>query len=289
MGRTAASDREILAALMTRQPLLDQVVWITGSGSGIGRALALEAAKQGAIVAVSGRRADRLEEVAREIEQGGGRALPVACDVTDEGDIARAVETVLGAHGRLDVAIANAGFSVAGRVAKLSAEDWRRQLDTNVVGAAITAKHALPHLERTKGRVALVGSVASMLASPGLGAYNASKFALRAVGLTLAMELEGTGVSCTLVHPGFVESEIAQVDNEGRFDPSRADKRPRNLMWPADQAAIEMLRAIRARKREHVFTGHGKIAGALGRHAPGLVHFLLTRGSAKRGLDRVIE
>lgn len=274
---------------MTSQPFLDHVAWITGSGSGIGRALALELAKQGAIVAVSGRRADRLEEVAREIEQAGGRALPVTCDVTDEADVARAVEAVVGAHGRLDIAIANAGFSVAGRIARLTAEDWRRQLDTNVVGAAITAKHALPHLERTKGRVALVGSVSSMLAAPGLGAYNASKFALRAVGFTLSMELEGTGVTCTLVHPGFVESEIAQVDNEGRFDATRADKRPRNLMWPADKAAREMLRAIRLRKREHVFTGHGKIGAALGKHAPGLAHFLLTRGSAKRSLDRVTE
>jgi NAD(P)-dependent dehydrogenase (short-subunit alcohol dehydrogenase family) len=265
----------------------DQVAWITGAGSGIGRALAIELGKQGAIVAVSGRRQQRLEEVAREIEQYGARALPVGCDVTDEDDIRRAVEAVIGAHGRLDVAIANAGFSVSGSIRKLSAEDWRRQLDTNVIGSALTARYALPHLERTRGRVALVGSVSALLPTPGLGAYTASKYALRAIGQTLSIELEGTGVSCTLLHPGMVESDISRVDNEGRYDPERADKRPRQLLWPADRAAREMLRALRARKREHVFTGHGKIGAALGQHAPGLAHFVMTRGSARRRADEI--
>lgn len=260
----------------------DQVAWITGAGSGIGRALAIELGRQGAIVAVSGRRQDRLEEVAREVEAAGGRALAVPCDVTEEGDVVRAVSAVVVELGRLDLAIANAGFSVAGAIRDLSAEDWRRQLDTNVVGAAITARHALPHLERTQGRVALVGSVSALLPTPRMGAYTASKYALRAIGQTLSIELEGSGVSCTLVHPGFVESEIAQVDNQGRHDPSRTDRRPKNLMWPADRAAREMLRAIRARKREHVFTGHGKLGAALGQHMPGVAHFVMTRSAAKR-------
>jgi NAD(P)-dependent dehydrogenase (short-subunit alcohol dehydrogenase family) len=258
------------------------VTCITGAGSGIGRALAVELARQGATVAISGRRADRLEEVARAIEGQGGKALAVPCDVTDEDDVVRAVGTVVETLGKLDVAIANAGFSVMGSIEQLSAEDWRRQLETNVIGAAITARHALPHLRRTKGRVVLVGSVSALLPSPRLGAYTASKYALRAIGQTLSIELAGTGVTCTLIHPGFVESEIAQVDNQGRHDPSRPDKRPKNLMWPADKAAREMARAIRARKREHVFTGHGKIGAVIGQHAPSLAHFVMTRGGAKK-------
>jgi NAD(P)-dependent dehydrogenase (short-subunit alcohol dehydrogenase family) len=261
---------------------VDQVAWITGGGSGIGRAVALELARQGARVAVSGRRLDRLEEVARTIEAQGGRALVVACDITEESEVAQAVERVVGAFGRLDIAVANAGFAVEGRIEALSAEDWRRQFDTNVVGAAMTARYAIPHLRRTRGRLGLVGSVAALLATPGFGAYAASKYALRAIGQTLAMELAGSGVTCTLVHPGFVESEIAQVDNQGRFDPNRRDRRPRLLMWSADDAAREIVWALRRRKREHVFTGHGKIGAALGQHAPGLAQFLLSRVAAGR-------
>jgi NAD(P)-dependent dehydrogenase (short-subunit alcohol dehydrogenase family) len=255
-----------------------KVVWITGGGSGIGRALAHEFAQEGAAVAVSGRRDDRLQEVVQELESKGAKALGVRCDVTDEASVAEAVQKVVRALGGLDVAVANAGFSVAGRVEKLSAADWRRQLDVNVIGVAMTARYALPHLREREGRLVLIGSVASMLVSPGYGAYSASKYAVRAIGQALAAELHGSGVSCTTIHPGYIESEIAQVDNQGRFDPQREDRRPKNLMWPADRAARVMVDAIAKRKREYTFTGHGKIGAFAGRHAPALVHFGMTRG-----------
>lgn len=265
---------------MARKNFDGLVVWITGAGSGIGKALSLEIAKQGGTVAVSGRRAKNLEEVAKAIEEAGGRALPVVCDVTDEDDVKRAADRVAEDLGRMDAVVANAGFSVAGKLTKLSAEDWRRQLDTNVVGAAITVRHALPHLVKTEGRIGLVGSVAAFTPAPGISAYCASKAALRMMGLSLAMELHGTGVSVSVIHPGYVESEIAQVDNEGRFDASRPDKRPKNLMWPADRAARAMADALYRRKREHVFTGHGKVGAFIGQHAPELIHLAMTRTRA---------
>jgi len=254
-----------------------QVVWITGGGSGIGRALALEFAREGAAVAVSGRREERLSEVVRAIGSAGGTGLAVRCDVTDEASVAEAAQTVVRELGGIAVAVANAGFAVAGRIEKLSAADWRRQLDTNVVGAAMVARYALPHLRERKGRVALVGSIASMLAVPGIGAYSASKYAIRAIGQTLSAELHGSGVSCTTLHPGYVESEIDQVDNQGRFHPDYEDKRPKKLMWPADRAARVMLGAIARREREYTFTNHGKVGGFVGRHFPGLVHLGVTR------------
>jgi len=255
----------------------NKVVWITGGGSGIGKALALAFGKEGAIVAVSGRREDRLQQVVDELAAQGGKGLVVRCDVTDEASVAEAVQKVVRNLGGLDVAVANAGFSVAGRIEKLSAADWRRQLDVNVIGVAMTARYAIPHLRERKGRLALIGSVASMMASPGIGAYAASKYAVRAIGQTLAAELHGSGVTCTTIHPGYIESEIAQVDNQGRFDPQREDRRPKNLMWPADRAARVMVDAIAKRKREYTFTGHGKIGAFAGRHVPGLVHFGMTR------------
>lgn len=254
-----------------------KVAWVTGGGSGIGKALALQLAMEGAAVAVSGRREDRLLEVVEAITAKGGRALAVRCDVTDEASVAEAVQKVVRQLGGLDVAVANAGFSVAGRIEKLSAADWRRQLDVNVIGVAMTARYALPHLRERKGRLVLIGSVSSMLVAPGMGAYSASKYAVRAIGQALAAELHGSGVSCTTIHPGYIESEIAQVDNQGRFDPDREDRRPKNLMWPADRAARVMVDAIAKRKREYTFTGHGKLGAFAGQHMPGLVHFGMTR------------
>jgi NAD(P)-dependent dehydrogenase (short-subunit alcohol dehydrogenase family) len=164
-----------------------------------------------------------------------------------------------------------------GTIESLSAEAWRAQLDTNVVGVAMTAKYALPHLRLSEGRLALVGSVSSMLASPKVGAYTASKYAVRAIGQTLQMELAGTGVSCTLLHPGFVESEIAQKKMDGPVDPAMRDTRPKRLMWTAEAAAKVMVRAVERRTAEYTFTGHGKVGAALGRHAPGLVRVLFSR------------
>lgn len=256
----------------------DHVVWITGGGSGIGRSLALAFAESGAKVAVSGRRKERLSLVATEIEGMGGTARAVHCDVADEGSVEAAVAEVVAEFGRMDVAVANAGFAVAGKIENLSADDWRRQLDVNVIGLAMTARYAIPHLKESEGRLALVSSVSSMIATPGVGAYSASKYAVRAIGQTLSVELHGTGMSCTTLHPGYIESEIGQVDNEGRFDPSRKDTRPKRLMWSSERAASVMLDAIASRKREYTFTGHGKVGAFVGRHMPGLVHFGLTRG-----------
>jgi NAD(P)-dependent dehydrogenase (short-subunit alcohol dehydrogenase family) len=254
----------------------DKVVWITGASSGIGRCLALEFAKQGANVAVSARRVERLTEVVKEIEQLGRKAVAVPCDVTDEQAVKAAVEQVVQSLGKMDVAIANAGLGISGRIEDLSAEDWKRQLDTNVIGAALTARYALPELRKTKGRIALIASVAAMITTMKSGAYSASKAALRVIGQTLSMEIHGSGVSCTTVHPGFVESEIAQVDNQGVYDPAREDRRPKGLMWTGEQAAKVIVRAVYKREREFVFTRHGQLGAFLGQHMPGLVHFAMT-------------
>lgn len=266
---------------MSRKRFDGLVVWITGGGSGIGRELALEMARRGARVAVSGRRRERLDEVVAELHRLGAQGLAVTCDVTVEAEVEAAVARVVEHFGRLDVSVANAGFSVSGRIENISADDWRRQLDVNVVGAAVTARHSLPALRKTGGRMVLIGSVAGQVAAPGNGPYHASKYAVRAIGQTLAMELHGSPVSCTLIQPGFVESEIGQVDNAGVFDASRKDPRPQKVMWPTDRAARVMADAIYSRKREFTFTAFGKFAAKMGQHAPSLVHTIITRSKTK--------
>lgn len=256
-----------------------KVVWITGASSGIGRELARTFAAQGADVALSARRVERIEALAEELRALGRRSIAVPCDVTDEATTRAAVEKVVSEFGQLDVAVANAGFGVTGELADIPMDDFRRQLETNVMGVMITAQAALPRLRESKGRLALVGSVSAMLPTPGSGAYTVSKYAVRAIGQTLSIELTGTGVSCTTIHPGFVASEIAQVDNRGTYSAERKDKRPGKLMWPTEKAARVMVDAIDRRKREYVFTAHGKLAAWLGRHCPGLVHAVLSRSS----------
>lgn len=252
----------------------DQVVWITGGGSGLGRALALALAREGATVAVSGRRRDRLDQVVAALEALGARALAVPCDVVVDGAQQDAVDAVVARFGRLDIAIANAGFSAGGRNDDLRPVDWRRQLETNVVALAETARVSLPHLRRTQGRLVLVGSVAGYVSFPGHGPYQASKAAVRAIGETLWLEEASTGVTVTTIQPGFVHSEIGQVDRNGIHHEGARDRRPAALLWQTDDAAAVMVRAIHRRRREFVFTGHGRLGHFVARHCPGALYLL---------------
>jgi NAD(P)-dependent dehydrogenase (short-subunit alcohol dehydrogenase family) len=122
--------------------------------------------------------------------------------------------------------------------------------------------------------LALVGSVAGLVYFPEFAAYQASKAAVLALGRTLAMELAPSGVSCTVLQPGFIATDIAKVDNQGRLDPDRPDPRPAALMWEVEPAARKMVGAIARRRVEYTFTGHGRFGAMLGRHVPWLVQWL---------------
>ncbi len=256
----------------------ENVVWITGASSGIGKAMAFEWVRLGYKVVLSARRKELLEKIALEIRNSGGEALVVPVDIMEEESIENAVQSIITTWGRLDVAVANAGFGVFGSIDKLTAKDWNRQLQGNVTGLALTVKYALPHLKQNHGRIGLVGSVGAYVPNPHVGAYGASKAAVHSIGLTLQVELLGTGVSCTTIHPGFVVSEIARIDNEGVWHPESPDPRPSNLMWPTDKAAKVMVKAIMKRKRNYVFTIHGRVFVWLQHWFPSLVRTIVSKG-----------
>lgn len=253
----------------------NQVIWITGASSGLGKYMAFEFAKKGAKLALSARRVDKLEEVLQQVRSLGAEGILVPCDVLDETEIEKAVQKIVGHFGRLDVAVANAGYGVYGKIEELTALEWRRQMDINVTGLAMTAKSAIPFLKASKGRLVLIGSVAAYIPNPKTGAYGASKAAVRSIGQTLQVELKGTGVSCTAIHPGFVDSDITRVDNEGILHPEFQDPRPKNLMWPTDKAARVMVRAIFRRKKSFVFTGHGRFIAFIGQHFPKIGEWMI--------------
>ena len=247
------------------------VALITGASSGIGHALALEYARRQHDVVLLARRADRLESLASEVRAAGVEALVAAGDVSVDGDLHAAANAATDRFGRIDVAIANAGISVAAPFEKLSLDDYRRVFETNVFGVVRTAQACLPALRRSRGSFAAIGSVNGFLGLGGLSTYTSSKYAVRGLCEALYIDLAPEGVSVTHVAPGFVASEIRQVDNHGQFDADRRDPIPSWLQMPAATAARRIADAITERRREIVLTGHGKAAVALTRAAPGLV------------------
>ena len=205
-----------------RQRFAGSVVFITGASSGIGAALSLEFAREGADVVLAARRRDRLESLAAEIGAIGRRAVVAECDVTREGDLERAAATGRAAFGKLDVVVANAGFGVTGLLERLSLDDYRRQLETNVFGMLRTVYATLPALRASRGTLVLMGSVSGYLATPGASPYAMSKFAVRALTEGLNLDVAGTAVRVSSVDPGFVETEFSVVRFGG--DTERARK-----------------------------------------------------------------
>ncbi|HEY6945402.1 MAG TPA: SDR family NAD(P)-dependent oxidoreductase [Candidatus Acidoferrum sp.] len=262
----------------------DKAVLITGASSGIGEELAWQLGRAGAQLTLAARRRELLEKLAKRIGDAGKPApLVVQCDVTQDGDLKKAVEESARHWGKLDVAIANAGFGVVGPLKKLSVEDYRRQFETNVFGVLRTIYASLPEIEKNKGNIVIIGSVSGWAATPGASPYHMSKFAVRALANSITPELRLSGVNVTLISPGFVASNIRRVDNQGRFHEGARDSVPSWLVMPTEKAARQILSAIARGKREAIITGHGKALVFLERFMPWVVRAAGRKMAAGRG------
>jgi NADP-dependent 3-hydroxy acid dehydrogenase YdfG len=190
--------------------LSNQVVAVTGASSGIGEATALACARAGAAVALGARRAERIEELAGQIESQGGRAVAVPTDVSDE-EQARAFLTR--AHdelGRLDVLVNNAGVMLLGPIENAPTEEWRRMIEANVFGVLYCTHAALPLMHaQGSGHIVNMSSVAGRVARAGSGVYNLTKHGVGAFSESLRQECVGLGVRVTVIEPGAVATELA--------------------------------------------------------------------------------
>jgi short-subunit dehydrogenase len=183
-------------------------IWITGASSGIGAALARELVTRGARVAVSARRADRLEEVS------GGRMLVVPLDVTDTEAVQRTADEVRGAFGDIDIAIMNAGAWTQTKVGKWDVDAFRKQVEVNLLGTNSCLAALLPRMiERGTGKLVIVTSVAGYRGMPGSEAYGATKAALLNLAESLRADLAPAGVVVQWVSPGFVRTELTDANS----------------------------------------------------------------------------
>ncbi|MBA3373095.1 MAG: SDR family NAD(P)-dependent oxidoreductase [Euzebyaceae bacterium] len=195
---------------MANPRLAGKVALVTGASSGIGEATALALAAEGAAVAIGARRVDRIDALADKISAGGGRALTLDLDVTQEQQAHDAVGRTRADLGGLDIVVNNAGVMLLGPILDADTSDWRRMIETNVLGLMYVTNAALPRLvEQGSGDIVQVSSVAGRLAREGSGVYNASKWAVNAFSESLRQEVTARGVRVTLVEPGAVATELS--------------------------------------------------------------------------------
>jgi short-subunit dehydrogenase len=260
----------------------EATVLITGASSGIGAGLAREFVRRGFGVALVARRADQLEALAAELRAAGGRATAHRGDVTVDGEIARVMAELAAQDIVPSIVVANAGFGIVGKAVDLTLADYRRQFETNVFGVLRTLQESVDALRKTSGRFVVMGSVAGHISAPGGSAYAMSKFAVRALAEALHADLRSVGASCTLISPGFVDSDIRRTDNRGGFHADAKDPIPEWLRMKTGKAARIMVRGILGGKREVIVTFHGKLMIFFARHLPRLTRYLLLRSYQPR-------
>jgi NADP-dependent 3-hydroxy acid dehydrogenase YdfG len=218
----------------------DPVLLITGASSGIGAATARHAAEAGYRLVLGARSEERLAALAEELG-GAGRALAVRCDVTEWDDQRALVAAGIEAFGRLDVVFANAGFGAKRGFLAESVEHWRSMVLTNVYGAALTIRAAIPALRESRGHLLLTGSVAGRTAMPG-SLYSSTKWAVTGMAESARQELAPDGVRVTLIEPGMVATPFFDDPPTGALE---ADDIARAVMFaisqPANVAVAEVL------------------------------------------------
>ncbi len=184
--------------LPDRRPAL-----VAGASSGIGAATAVDLASRGFPVALGARRVEKLDEIVAQIRADGGEAIAVHLDVTDPDSVKACVEQTTSELGDIEVLVAGAGDTYFGKLDSISTEQFESQVQIHLIGANRVATAVLPGmLERQRGDLIFVGSDVALRQRPHMGAYGAAKAALVAMVTNYQMELEGTGVRASIVHPG---------------------------------------------------------------------------------------
>jgi short-subunit dehydrogenase len=260
----------------------DNVVVITGASKGIGAELARQLAARGAKLVLAARSEPELEAVAEECRKAGAPVVAMRADVAIERDCQALMAGAMVAFGRIDTLVNNAGVSMWARFEDIhDLSILERIMQVNYMGAVYCTRHALPYLGESRGRIVGISSLAGRTGVPTRTGYAASKHAMAGFFDSLRIELADTGITVTMIYPGFVATGIREnaTGPDGRailVSPVKEGE-----VMGVEECARRILRAIERREREVVMTARGKIGLWLKLLAPSLVDRI-----AKRAIER---
>jgi len=250
----------------------DKVVVLTGASTGIGRALALELAVQRPRLVLAARDGERLAAVASECRERGAQALVVPTDVAEPDDCRRLVERAVAEWGGIDALLNNAGIGMIARFDELQdLSVYERLIRVNYLSCVHLSWHALPHLKRSRGRLAVVASLAGLTGVPTRSGYSASKHAVIGFFDSLRIELLDSGVSVTIACPDFVVSEIHKraIGPDGR--PLGRSPMQEARIMTAEDCARRIVTGLERRERLLVMSARGRLGRVVRLFAPGLI------------------
>jgi NAD(P)-dependent dehydrogenase (short-subunit alcohol dehydrogenase family) len=258
-----------------------KVCLITGASSGIGEALAIEAARRGFQVSLAARSADKLQTVAERCTAFGTQVLVTACDVSSEADCRNFVQQTIAHFGRADVLINNAGISMRAILADLHLDVIRQVMDTNFWGTVYCTHAALPYLLKTRGSVVGISSTAGFKGLPGRTGYSASKFAIHGFLESLRCENLKTGLHVLIACPGFTASNIRNTALSANGTAQGETPRDEKAMMQPDEVARIVFDALQKKRLYAVMTLQGKLAVWINKWFPALADRLVYNTMAK--------
>jgi NAD(P)-dependent dehydrogenase (short-subunit alcohol dehydrogenase family) len=208
--------------------LKNKVALVTGGGTGIGRAIALEFAKEGARVAITGRRKDTLSKTVKEIIKKGGKALGIPGDVSNIADVDKMVTETVKKFGKLDILVNCAGILISADLAHHTEKIWDDTIDINLKGSFLTTQRAVPEmLKQGKGKVIHIASIAGQIGFPNSTAYCASKGGIMGMTKAMAMELAPKKINVNCIAPGDVVTPLNEhLLRKPKYLKSRVDNTP---------------------------------------------------------------
>jgi len=251
----------------------DKVVIVTGASSGIGRATALEFARNGSRVVIAARSAGRLASLEKEISEMGAEALMCVTDVTNEDECRKMVEAAVSRFGTVDILVNNAGISMRALFDDADISVLKRLMDVNFWGTVYCTKYALPYIRSNRGSIVGVSSTAGFHGLPGRTGYSASKFAMHGFLETLRIENLKEKLHVMIIAPGFTTSEIRR--NALLADGTQQGNSPleeKKLRSP-EHVARWVLKGIRKKKRNKIMTWAGRFTALLQRIIPAVVDY----------------
>jgi short-subunit dehydrogenase len=260
----------------------ENVVVITGASKGIGAELARQLAAKGAKLVLAARSLPDLEAVADECRKAGAAVVTVKADVAVERDCQAVIAGAVLAFGRIDTLVNNAGMSMWARFEEIrDLSVLERIMQVNYMGAVYCTRHALPSLRESRGRLVGISSLAGRTGVPTRTGYAASKHAMTGFFDSLRIELEGSGVSVTMIYPGFVATGIRENATGPDDLPILVSPVREGEVMSAPACARRIVRAIERREREVVMTARGRMGLWLKLLAPSLVDRI-----ARRAIER---
>lgn len=252
---------------------------ITGASAGIGQALAIALAQQGAHLVLAARNQANLEETASICTQSGGKAVAAPTDVTDPEACRQLIDVAINNFGAIDGLVNNAGISMFTRFEDVKDISlFERIMKVNYLGAVYCTHYALPHIKASQGLLVAISSLSGKTGVPTRSGYVASKHAMQGFFDTLRIELRGTGVDVLVVSPGFVATDIRQRILGADGNPISASLgNEQSMAMPVSKCVNQIVQAITQRKRELVMTPKGRFGLWLKLVVPGLVDMMAAR------------